>query len=141
MYFNNININGHFQPQNTPIWLGGQDINKEGSWIWQTSGDDIEYSKFQVGEPNGGANENCLLMYYENGNWMDIPCTNAYNYHLCERLAPKPALPPQSRAGIYQHIQINAYCYIFLPTSWTTYLLIVHKHTFHRILFCSVPEV
>ena len=98
---------GPFQPQSTPIWLGGQDINKEGSWIWQTSGDDIDYSKFQPGEPNGGTGENCLLMYYENGNWIDSTCTNAYNYHLCERLAAKPTLPPQSREGIYLHLQSN----------------------------------
>ena len=63
---------------------------REGNWIWQSSGDDIDYSRFQPGEPNGGYNENCLLMQYENGNWVDTSCLAQVNFQICERTAPKP---------------------------------------------------
>ena len=62
---------------------------REGNWIWQSSGDDIDYSRFQPGEPNGGSNENCLLMHYENGNWVDAYCLAQVNFQICERTAPK----------------------------------------------------
>ena len=73
----------------------------EGSWTWQNSGDDIDYVKVQPGEPNGGTNENCLMMYFENGNWIDVGCLNIYNYHVCERPAAKPTAPKHGKEGMF----------------------------------------
>lgn len=88
------------QPQGVSLWLGGQDLLREGNWVWQSSGDDITNPRFQPGEPNGGTGENCLWMYFENGNWIDIGCMNTLNYHVCERPASKPTPPPPVKAGM-----------------------------------------
>ena len=78
------------KPQGASIWLGGNDLEREGNWIWQSSGNDIEYTRFQTGEPNGGMYENCLTVSQENGVWGDWVCTNTLNLHICEKPAPSP---------------------------------------------------
>ena len=105
----------NFQIQNIPLWLGGQDILKEGNWIWQNSGDDIDYTKFQPGEPNGGTGENCMNMYYENGNWIDVNCLNALSYHVCERPAAKPTPTKPGKEGKllnYVHDNISRFFHV-----------------------------
>jgi hypothetical protein len=73
-----------FQPQGG-FWLGATDNLKEGSWIWQSSGKPMTYSKWAAGEPNnccGG--ENCLQMNaFSGGAWNDAVCTNLVSV-LCE---------------------------------------------------------
>ena len=83
------------QPQNTQIWIGGNDLAREGNWIWQSSGDDLDFSRFNPGEPNGGVNENCLGMLHENGNWVDSVCAAAQNFHVCEKTTSKPTASPK----------------------------------------------
>lgn len=74
-------------------------MEREGNWIWQSSGDDIDYSRFQPGEPNGGINENCLVMQFENGNWIDASCLGQVNFQICERPAAKPAPAKPGKEG------------------------------------------
>ena len=41
--------------------------------IWQT------YTHFNPGEPNSGTSENCVNMYFDDGTWADVPCSqNGY---------------------------------------------------------------
>ena len=96
------------QPQNTPIWLGGDDISKEGNWIWHNSGEDVDYSRLNPGEPNGGVSENCLAMWYENGNWADYVCSAPLNFHVCEKTTGKTSASPQikPRKKIYDIIEV-----------------------------------
>ena len=80
------------------MWLGATDLIREGSWVWQSTDNDVEYDRFQAGEPNGGINENCMMMWYENGNWVDGVCQQSLNFHICELPASKPK-PPVIKEG------------------------------------------
>ena len=43
------------------FWLGGNDFQQEGVWIWERNGEEIDMDQLWVPEePNGGARENCL---------------------------------------------------------------------------------
>jgi hypothetical protein len=35
----------------------------EGTWIWNSTGSTIAYSKWNTGEPGGGTGENCASLY------------------------------------------------------------------------------
>ena len=90
----------YFQPQGTSVWLGGTDLASEGDWVWQGSGNDIVYDRFQPSEPNGGTAENCLIMMYENGNWIDGSCSSPQNFHICEIPTTKPTTPAPKAGNI-----------------------------------------
>ena len=56
----------------TNIWLGGNDMEEEGVWIW-TDCTPWEFTFWEPGEPNNwGGNENCLKFMYN--SWYDAPC-------------------------------------------------------------------
>jgi hypothetical protein len=59
-------------------WLGGNDISREGTWVWAVGNDgvnedSISYSRWWYGEPNNAGNEDCMEKY-TTGYWNDIPC-------------------------------------------------------------------
>jgi hypothetical protein len=56
--------------------------------------------RFQPGVPNGGAAENCLGMWYENGNWDDVMCTTPMSFHVCEIPTASPPTPPATLQSI-----------------------------------------
>eukprot|EP00092_Neocalanus_flemingeri_P056901 GFUD01067515.1.p1 GENE.GFUD01067515.1~~GFUD01067515.1.p1 ORF type:complete len:229 (+),score=46.25 GFUD01067515.1:42-728(+) len=58
------------------FWLGLNDIEKEGTWIWEQSqrGVNDGFSNWHAGEPSGG-NENCGATWTGN-KWNDYPCDN-----------------------------------------------------------------
>lgn len=63
-------------------WVGGSDANNggtEGSWFWPGRRQFWPggYANWASGEPNGGTNENCLLVY-PNGQWNDQPCSTKW---------------------------------------------------------------
>ncbi len=62
--------------------------------MWQSNGNNISYSRFQPGQPDGGVNENCLTMWIENGNWLDSTCMMLLGYNLCEKPTSSPPPPP-----------------------------------------------
>ena len=55
----------------TEVWLGGSDADNEGSWAWVT-GEEWSYQSWNSSEPNGGTNENYLIIWTSDGNWNDI---------------------------------------------------------------------
>lgn len=69
------------------VWMGGNDIDTEGVWVWIT-GEALIYDNWRDGEPNNAdpdGGENCMIIEGElNGTWDDRRCTRAYAY-LCER--------------------------------------------------------
>ena len=57
------------------VWLGGNDIDVEGTWIWIT-GEPFSYTNWNIGEPNNSGGEDCLEMRGGvESNWNDIPCS------------------------------------------------------------------
>eukprot|EP00091_Calanus_sinicus_P021995 TRINITY_DN6763_c0_g1_i2.p1 TRINITY_DN6763_c0_g1~~TRINITY_DN6763_c0_g1_i2.p1 ORF type:complete len:155 (-),score=17.92 TRINITY_DN6763_c0_g1_i2:114-578(-) len=74
------------------VWIGGNDIDIEGSWVW-TDGSDWDYSSWVDGEPSnccgtpntccGG--ENCLeIDIPRKANLNDVPCKNPKTF-ICKK--------------------------------------------------------
>lgn len=58
---------------NYHLWIGATDQRQEG--VWRKFSDNTEIQpQFELGEPNGGAGENCLLMFLPSGLWVDTSC-------------------------------------------------------------------
>ncbi|KJU87798.1 secreted protein containing C-type lectin domain protein [Candidatus Magnetobacterium bavaricum] len=69
---------GHF-------WIGLNDAAQEGTYVW-VGGQNYEYRNWNTGEPNGGADEDCVIMHNSDtagdpvtaGSWRDVPCTHSH---------------------------------------------------------------
>jgi cysteine-rich repeat protein len=65
-------------------WIGGHDINIEGSFEW-FSGEPFEYTHFAPGEPdNAFGNQDCLHLGNAAGEWSDFDCFTNVAGHICE---------------------------------------------------------
>lgn len=74
-----------------PFWLSGSDIGRKGEYVWMTSGQPLNYTNWDYGEPNhfvhSGVIEYCLTFrtvgtVYKN-KWNDGVCTDL-NYFICD---------------------------------------------------------
>lgn len=66
-------------------WTGGNDIVKEGQWVW-VDGSPMSYTSWHSGEPNdAGGNEDCmqLFRYGLDYTWNDEPCSSPFRF-ICE---------------------------------------------------------
>ena len=65
------------------LWVGYSDTDSEGLFTW-IDGTVGGYNRFQSGEPNGGTNENCALMFrFPDAQWIDVGCAGPFAF-LCE---------------------------------------------------------
>uniref|UniRef100_A0A8C1R8J0 Galactose-specific lectin nattectin-like n=1 Tax=Cyprinus carpio TaxID=7962 RepID=A0A8C1R8J0_CYPCA len=64
-------------PSNIRFWVGAQDGEQEGQWIW-SDGSPFDYTSWCSGEPNNSGNvEHCLeLAYSSNHCWNDLSCSD-----------------------------------------------------------------
>ena len=61
------------------FWVGGNDFEEEGVWVWNRNGEEIETDQLWApNEPNGGAQENCLEIYQ--GGINDLACEDVRRY-------------------------------------------------------------
>nr|KAG5703780.1 hypothetical protein BaRGS_009578 [Batillaria attramentaria] len=66
------------------VWLGGTDAESEGSWVWDSSGNALQFANWFKGEPNNRRSEDCLHMWVSHDyTWNDIVCDNEM-YFICE---------------------------------------------------------
>ena len=67
------------------IWLGGNDIEEEGVWVWNSNGEAIDMNRFWLdGRPYEGDNaRNCLMMASETG-FVDYNCASSAYSYVCE---------------------------------------------------------
>ena len=69
-------------------WIGINDIDTEGTFVFASSNQGLPYTYWNPTEPsNGNGNgEDCVHLYYEkeNGEWNDIPC-NYQALSICEK--------------------------------------------------------
>jgi len=66
------------------MWTAGTDQAVEGEFIWMTTGQRIDFSGWQAGEPNNLRNEeHCLEYYSQAAFWNDESCKTR-GYCICE---------------------------------------------------------
>ena len=63
-------------------WIGYNDIQTEGTFVWADSSESSSFTNWFWGEPNNMQNQDCGVLY-SSGNWDDDYCTNLYTF-LCE---------------------------------------------------------
>ncbi|XP_062601806.1 hepatic lectin-like [Saccostrea cucullata] len=64
-------------------WIGGTDVNSEGTYYWEHSNSALNYTNWMKNEPNGGSRENCIEVLYL-GDWNDKSCYTL-TYYICEK--------------------------------------------------------
>merc|ERR1712126_458457 len=58
-------------------WTAGTDVGRKGRWIWPSSLTNVESYVWHSSQPNGGAAENCLILYSSSSyQGYDYPCAN-----------------------------------------------------------------
>ena len=75
-------------PQGPPAWIGINDINSEGKFVFDSNNNEVPYEYWQSGEPNNkGGKENCVFIDDTNteklGAWNDNEC-NLRIQSICE---------------------------------------------------------
>ena len=67
------------------FWLGGNDIEEEGVWVWNSNGEVIDMSRFWLaGRPYAGeTGRNCLMMASDTG-FEDYNCAASSYSYVCE---------------------------------------------------------
>lgn len=67
------------------MWIGASDL-KDGQFLWNEDFSTMKYANWKKGEPNGGSNENCVILlgnaYY--GRWNDMSCDYSVQF-LCKK--------------------------------------------------------
>ncbi|KAJ8044216.1 Neurocan core protein [Holothuria leucospilota] len=69
------------------VWIGLNDISTEGNWKWSsTSANFFNWGRADptVYEPDGGKNENCVVMSRSTGKWHDVAC-EWLRFSVCKR--------------------------------------------------------
>uniref|UniRef100_I3MWG4 Fc epsilon receptor II n=1 Tax=Ictidomys tridecemlineatus TaxID=43179 RepID=I3MWG4_ICTTR len=67
-------------------WIGLRDLDLEGEFIWM-DGSPLDYSNWNLGEPNNGdQGEDCVMML-GSGKWNDASCRGELDAWVCEQLA------------------------------------------------------
>nr|QNH85696.1 C-type lectin 4 [Anadara sativa] len=82
-------------------WIGGNDIGREGLWVWERTGEHFKFTKWHTGQPDNDKNNgHCLLMDAGYGfAWNDITCVNSYSF-VCEK--------PSKTASTCQEVLISS---------------------------------
>ena len=72
------------------VWIGGNDIEKEGTWKWPKACYPWKATFWASGEPNNWGNEDCMEMRIGNkGRWNDRLCSAKNNFICSQRICYK----------------------------------------------------
>ncbi|KAL4221469.1 C-type lectin domain 6 member A [Mactra antiquata] len=66
-------------------WVGLNDMDKEGKWLWYGTQTAPQFTYWWPHEPHGGDGEDCAVYYarHTNYNWDDYSCSHHF-HPLCE---------------------------------------------------------
>ena len=70
-------------------WIGINDKNVEGEFVFTSSREKVTVTDWYTGEPNNnGDSEDCIVFgfYHYNRKWNDVPCSNTHSF-ICEVLS------------------------------------------------------
>ncbi|MFH1131586.1 MAG: lectin-like protein [Pseudomonadota bacterium] len=71
-------------PTSTYIWVGLNDMKKEGTWVWIT-GEPVNYTAWTPGEPSDSLDgEDCAAIWRAQLGWLDHPCISLGHATVCE---------------------------------------------------------
>ncbi|XP_077973404.1 uncharacterized protein LOC144428277 [Styela clava] len=75
---------GRYLSGRIPVWIGLDDINSEGMWVWSDGGSGSPM--WETSEPNGGESENCavVILLRANIGVHDVFCSRLHKF-VCER--------------------------------------------------------
>ncbi|XP_075155822.1 lectin subunit alpha-like [Haematobia irritans] len=67
------------------LWIGGNDLGEEGTFIWSSTGNRFEFSNWQKGQPDNYKNNEHCVHYYTitDFEWNDAPCSSKMGF-ICE---------------------------------------------------------
>ncbi|XP_051776675.1 C-type lectin domain family 4 member G-like isoform X2 [Erpetoichthys calabaricus] len=72
---------------NKEVWLGFNDLETEGTWVWVDGLPRNEVMFWNEGEPNNNeGKEDCGSMWPKSATWNDLPCTLQKDF-VCEKKA------------------------------------------------------
>ncbi|KAL0965897.1 hypothetical protein UPYG_G00287390 [Umbra pygmaea] len=80
--------------ETSDVWIGLNDLDFQGLFSWSDN-QWVTFTYWAPGEPNNhlGFKEDCVEMFYHNGRWNDVPCTEL-NTYICKK--PKAHYPVPS---------------------------------------------
>jgi len=87
-------------------WIGLTDQGHEGRWIWQHSVEDVSFTNWAEGNPDGNhANDDCaLITLKDNFMWSDASCTSLVASPVCQReTSISSTTPPYSTTTTPPH--------------------------------------
>lgn len=85
------------------VWIGFNDIATEGHFVWSNK-DQVNYTNWESGEPNGGASSNFTRLKSDNGRWTDRGTDVVYPFVV--------ELPCPSNVSCNDLGQVNGYTFI-----------------------------
>ena len=56
------------------MWLGANDMDQEGQFVWKSSQTPMNYTNWSSGNPDDAGNEGCVHMWLGVGEWNDVNC-------------------------------------------------------------------
>ena len=64
-------------------WIGINDRNTEGQFVYASSEESITISNWNANQPDNYDNEDCVHFVYDLSKWNDLYCTSK-NHFICE---------------------------------------------------------
>uniref|UniRef100_A0A8C6EYC3 Fc epsilon receptor II n=1 Tax=Marmota marmota marmota TaxID=9994 RepID=A0A8C6EYC3_MARMA len=84
-------------------WIGLRDLDLEGEFIWM-DGSPLDYSNWNLGEPNNGdQGEDCVMML-GSGKWNDASCRSELDAWVCEQLATCGPPAPSASGDVLEPV-------------------------------------
>ncbi|KAK7492735.1 hypothetical protein BaRGS_00016040, partial [Batillaria attramentaria] len=82
----NTFVKGLAQQAGRSTWLGGSDMKSEGTWKWESSGNNIQFTDWESRQPDnyGKAGQDCLLLWSSRSYRWDDEWCNRSTYFVCE---------------------------------------------------------
>ena len=71
---------------NVNYWVGGTDLEAEGTYLWVSTRDPFSYTDWHPSQPNGGPEDCVAFNCFTDSSiqWHDFQCSHM-NYYICEK--------------------------------------------------------
>lgn len=67
------------------FWIGGNDLDNEGSFVWNSDNTALDFDNWSPVEPNSYTDyDDCIVVIYPWGAWADFGCTAKVPF-LCKK--------------------------------------------------------